>query len=284
MAWLFTCLSRLPLSVLYWIGGAAYLVLYKLLGVRKQVVLENLANSFPQWGAAEVAKTAGEFYRNYTDVLMEMVKSITMSKEEILHRVRIGNPELIENELERGQPVLLTVAHQCNIEWLLLGLCCRLGYPTEAIYRPIGDPTVERIATEAYTRFGGTLMDDRSVVREIMQRRNEPRIVAIASDQAPNINDEKIWVRFLNQDTAFFLAPDTIARFVSYPVYFAAITRTARGYYEVTFNMIARPPYMNEEKTVAKAYIEAVEKQILSSPEDWLWMHRRWKRKRSVYD
>lgn len=279
-----TLLSRLPLGVLYGFAYVVYLVLYRAIGFRKQVVVNNLANSFPQHSGSDIKRLASQFYRNYSDVVVEMVKSISMAKQDLVKRVRFDNLEVVQNDLEHGQPVLVTLAHHGNIEWLLLALCCKLGYPTEAIYRPMANPAVEETMTKAYTRFGGKLIDDRSVIKEIMARKTQPRIVAIASDQAPNINDQKVWLDFLNQETAFFLAPDTIARFVNYPVYYLSMRRTSRGYYRAMFKRIAEPPYVGKDKAIIKAYIAEVERQIMDNPEDWLWIHNRWKRKRPVYN
>ncbi len=283
MSWLLALISRLPLSVLYGFGFIVYLLVYRIFRVRKEVVLTNLGNTFPDLASADVAELARKVYRNYSDVLMEMVKSLTMSGEELIDRVRFDNLDVVVKELEGGQPLLVTLAHYGNIEWLLLALCCKLDYPVEAIYRPLSSVWVEKVATRTYTRFGGSLIDDGAVVREIMQRKNTPRVVAIVSDQAPNIDDHSVWVTFLNQQTAFYLAPDTIARFTSYPVYFLAMRRTGRGRYSARFDTVAQPPYAGRERAVINGYIENVEKQILDCPEDWLWMHKRWKRKRSVY-
>lgn len=283
MVWLVTLFSRLPLSVLYVFGRVVYVLLYRVIGLRKRIVLDNLTNSFPHFDSADIQRLGCRFYRNYSDVLVEMIKSISMGSQQLSERVHFDNLEMVQRELERGQPILVTLAHHGNIEWLLLSLCCKLEFPMEAIYRPIANPSVEKIMTTAYTRFGGVLVDDRSVIKEIMARKQQPRVVAIASDQAPNINDQKVWLDFLNQETAFFLAPDTIARFANYPVYFLTMRRVSRGRYKATFKRIAEPPYVGKEKAIVKAYVAEVERQVVECPEDWLWIHNRWKRKRSVY-
>jgi len=283
MSWLLALFSRLPLFVLYGFGYVIYLLLYRVFAVRRNVVLRNLRTSFPDLAGPDIGKLAQRFYRNYSDVLMEMIKSMTMRSEDLIDRVNFDNLELIEKALERGQPILLTLAHYGNIEWLLLALCCKLEYPTEAVYRPLSSTWAEKITTRIYTRFGGKLIDDRSVVKEIMQRRNLPRVVSIVSDQAPNIDDRCVWVTFLHQETAFYLAPDTIARFTNYPVYFVGMQRTTRGRYRARIKRIAQPPYVGKDRLVVNAYIENVEEQIRKHPEDWLWMHKRWKRKKSVY-
>ena len=277
-------LSLLPLGALYRLAWLIYLVVYRVARVRRDVVESNLARSFPDESGSAIQDMGRCVYRNYSDVLVEMLHSLRMDGEELRRRVRFTGDDLLEAELEQGRPVLLTLAHQCNLEWMLLAACLRFDFPVEAVYRPLSDPGMEAVMTEAYTRFGGRLIDDRSVIKSIMEERNVPRIVTLISDQAPNLKDETFWTSFLHQDTGFFLAPEIIARFTGYPVYFAAMRRTSRGCYEVELERIARPPYRGGDHAVITAYVRAVEEQILASPADWLWMHRRWKRQRSLYE
>lgn len=277
-------LSTLPLAVLYRLAGPVYFLVYRVFRVRRDVVESNLVRSFPGRSDAEITALSRRVYRNYADVLVEMLRSLRMSRGELLDRIRFEGDGLLEDELRGGRPVLLTLAHHCNLEWMLLAACLRFDYPLEAVYRPLTNPGMEAVMAEAYTRFGGRLIDDRSVIKSIMERRAEPRIVTLAGDQAPNVKDDTHWTRFLNQETGFFLSPEIIARFTSYPVYFAGMRRHARGRYTVVFRKIAEPPYKGRQRVVMPAYVRAVEAQILAAPADWLWMHRRWKRQRSMYD
>jgi Kdo2-lipid IVA lauroyltransferase/acyltransferase len=277
-------LSTLPLPVLYRLAVLIHFLVYRVFRIRRGVVESNLARSFPDRSEAEISDLGRRVFRRYADVLVEMLYSLRMSESELIDRVRLEGDGLLEEELRQGRPVLLTLAHHCNLEWLLLRACLRFDHPLEAVYRPLTNPGMEAVVTEAYTRFGGRLIDDRSVIKSILARRAEPRIVTLVSDQAPNVKDEIHWTRFLNQETGFFMSPEIIARFTNYPVYFAAMRRTGRGRYTVVFSRIAEPPYKGRERVVMPAYVGAVEDQILASPEDWLWLHRRWKRPRSMYD
>jgi len=277
-------LSTLPLAVLYPLAKLVYVLVYRVLRVRRDVVEANLARAFPDRGGDAIRALSRRVYRNYAEVLVEMLRSLRMGERELLERIRFEGDAALEAELDAGRPVLVTLSHQCNLEWMLLATCLRFDYPLEAVYRPLTNPGMETVMTEAYTRFGGRLIDDRSVIKSIMARRSEPRLVTLASDQAPNVKDEIYWTRFLNQETGFFMSPEVIARFTGYPVYFAGMHRNARGRYTVSFSRIAEPPYRGREQIVMPAYVRAVEEQILAAPADWLWMHRRWKRQRSMYD
>lgn len=275
-------LASLPLPVLYRMAWLIYLLVYRVLRVRRKVTESNLARSFPGRTEAEIATLARRSYRRYADVLVEMLYASRMSAEEMRDRVVIEGGDLVEAELNAGRPVLVVLGHQCNIGWMLLSACLRFEHPVDSVYRPLANPTMEKLTADMYTRFGARLVDDRSVIRTILKRRSVPRLVTMVCDQAPNVRDDTYWTRFLNQETGLHLAPGIIARFTEYPVYFAGMHRRARGEYTVAFRKIAEPPY-GDSQDIMPAYVEALESQILAAPEDWFWMHRRWKRPRSMY-
>jgi len=111
-----------------------------------------------------------------------------------------------------------------------------------------------------------------------MRRGDEPRAYAMLADQTPLRRTPKHWIRFLNRDTAFFLGPERIARFVDANVVYVAMKRVRRGYYEVSLEVIARPPYGEDAgREIAESYARHLEATIRESPEDWLWIHNKWK-------
>ena len=77
-------------------------------------------------------------------MFVELLKSATMPAEQIKQRVRIVNLDKVQAYLANGQSVLLVAAHQCNWEWMLLGLSLELGYPWMPAYKPLVDSWAER--------------------------------------------------------------------------------------------------------------------------------------------
>ena len=123
MTFLLQILSRLPLAVLYCIASVLYFFIYRVMGFRRELVRQNLQRSFPDRAREDIETLVRQFYRSYADVLMEMVKSLHIDRAEIAARVTIENRQLLLEPLRHGQPTLITVAHHCNIEWLLLAVC-----------------------------------------------------------------------------------------------------------------------------------------------------------------
>lgn len=283
MAILLRLLSYLPLVILHGMSAIIFAIAYSILKIRLDVVRGNLSRAFPELSADQIKQLSREFYRHYGQVMAEMVKSISITESALLQHMSFDGDEILAEYLSRGQPVLATAAHQCNIEWLLLACSAKFPYPFEAVYRPLTDSKLERLTYETHRRFGGVPINDRAVVKEIMARRDVPRIIAIVPDQSPNVGDDKLWTTFLNQDTAFFLAPEVIAKFTKYPVVFLGMQRTGRGRYQVNVEKLAEPPYANDH-AITERYIERIEKQIRDDPSNWLWAHKRWKHQRPLYD
>ena len=109
------------------------------------------------------------------------------------------------------------------------------------------------------------------------------RAVAMVADQEPTRSERKYWTRFLNRDTAFYMGPEEIARVTRFPVFFIAMRRRARGYYEMEFLPLAPAGRALPPGTLTERYVRLVEEQIRAAPPDWPWSHKRWKLKKSVY-
>lgn len=276
-------LTRLPLPLLYLLAHILYLFVYHVTRYRRAVVRENLKNAFPDKSVAERRAIAKQFYRNYSDVLVEMLKTLTISKEELVERVNFSNQQMLRELLDQKQSVIVMLAHQCNIDWLLLACDLKLNYPMDAVYKPMRDKAMDKLVLAARSRFGGRPIPAKNTLAEIVKRRREVRCFAIVPDQTPRKDDEKFWTRFLNQDTAFFLGVEKIARLTSYPVLFMAVERCRRGYYQATLKVLATPPYSDQAHVITQRYVREVEAQIYRSPPDWLWSHRRWKHKKPLY-
>jgi KDO2-lipid IV(A) lauroyltransferase len=276
-------LSRLPLRLLYLFAPLVYFVTYHLLGHRKHVLFDNLRQCFPRKSDAEIVALAKQNFRNFSDVLIEMLKGITMSDEEILRRVELQNLEPMLEYAKRKQPMLILTAHQCNWEWLLLAACLRLPFPLDVVYKPLENDPFDDIMRQARGRFGGNLIAPEHFVAAIVRRKGQAVGFVMNADQTPLREEEKVWAKFLGRDTAFFVGADKIARMTRAPVFFVAMRRRSRGHYEAHVAELARPPFEAGSHPVVTRYVLALEGLVLESPADWLWVYNKWKYKKPLY-
>jgi Kdo2-lipid IVA lauroyltransferase/acyltransferase len=282
MAFLLRSLGRLPLPALYGFGWIVYFVTFHLLRWRRDMAVHNLARAFPDKSAAERAAILQQSYRAMSEVFVETLWGWRASAEELKARLAMDNPELVARFVAERRSVILLTAHVCNWEWLLPGGGAHFGIPIDAVYKPIRVPSVDAYMREARSRFGGQPIPIKSFAFELLRRAGQPRAYGLVADQTPLKSMDKHWTRFLNQDTAFFVGAEKIARFLDAPVAYVAMRRLRRGYYAVHLHVLAEPPYDGDaeqqgEGWITEAYARKLEAEIRTRPADWLWIENKWK-------
>ncbi|GAC1455665.1 MAG: lysophospholipid acyltransferase family protein [Steroidobacteraceae bacterium] len=282
-AWWVALISRLPFGLLYAAAGVAGWLAFRVFPYREAVVRENLTRAFPDFDEPRLRAVMRGYYLGFAQMFVEIVKSATMTPQEILRRVEIRDLELPLAHLAAGQPVLLVAAHQCNWEWMLLALSLKLGYPLDAAYKPLVDSWAEREMKKLRTRFGSRLVPAKELLGDIIKRRGVARAIAMVADQEPTTSETRHWTRFLNRDTAFYLGPEEITRVTRFPVFFIQMRRLARGRYEMRFQPLAQGGEVLPAGALTERYARLVEEQIRAAPPDWPWSHKRWRLKKSVY-
>lgn len=282
-AWWVRLVSRLPLALLYRLADLLGWLAFRVFPYRDAVVRENLTRAFPDWNEAHMRQVRRRYYQGFADMLIEVIKSATLPAGQIRRRVRIVNLEAPHSHLAAGRSVLFAAAHQCNWEWMLLALSLELDYPLDAAYKPLVDAWAEREMKKVRSRFGCRLIPAKQLLADIIQRGPLTRAVAMVADQEPTTSERKHWTRFLNRDTAFYMGPEEISRVTRLPVFFLAMRRVRRGFYEMEFVPLSTPEEPLAPGELTERYVRAVERQILAAPSDWPWSHKRWKLKKPLY-
>lgn len=270
--------SRLPLGVLYLFSDVLFVLGYYVFPYRKKLVRKHLKDSFLEKTKTERRVIERKFYRNLCDYAVETLKLLTISRDELNRRVHFTNPEFIIPYREKNLPIIGLASHQFNWEWLLVA--GNFHFTLDFVYQPVNNQLTDKLLLACRTRFNSYPIKRNDLARELVKRRNVWRMISIVSDQYPGQKKDKKYVtQFLNQETAFFQAPNQMASLTQYPVVFAAIKKVKRGYYEVTFTTIAEPPYVKDHEGVIDAYVKVAEEVIRENPDGWLWTHKRWKKR-----
>jgi KDO2-lipid IV(A) lauroyltransferase len=274
-------LTRVPLAALYALGWFVYVVAFRILRWRRDQVAGDVDRAFPDKSAAERARIVRQSYRNLADVVMEALWGFGASAEELRRRVAFENPEIVDRCAGAKQSVVLLTPHFCNWEWLLLAGGATFGLPIDAVYQTLRVPSVDRFFREARSRFGGKPFPRQDFVYELMSRAGTPRAYGLIADQTPPRGERAHWTRLLDRDTAFFVGAEKIARFLDATVLYVAMRRVRRGHYTVRFSVLAEPPSVRdaegEDSPIMEAFARELERAILASPADWLWVQKRWK-------
>lgn len=277
-------MAALPLSVLYRLSDFLYLLTAYVIRYRRVVIMDNLRRSFPERSDAEIRRLTRGFYRNFCDLLVETIKLPGLSADELRRRVVFTNPELVQAVLQTGQSVIGLASHHSNWEWLPPAAVC-YGLPTDSVYKPLHNPFFERLMLRIRSRFGPYPVPMGRLPREMILRRDQPRIIALVADQMPDRPESAYWTEFMQRNTPFYPGLERLARSQQLPVFYLEMVRVRRGYYTATFTQIGLPPY-GELATgeLIERYRDALTQTLTRHPADWLWSHKRWKHHREKYD
>ena len=276
-------ISRLPMWALYAFSSFLYLLAFYVVRHRHQVIREQLDKVFPDASAGERRRIHQQFLRNFCDVIVEVLKSVSMSEAEMRARVQIVNLDLARSYLDAGRSLMFVTSHLGNWEWLLHGVTLHLGYPVDAAYKPLHDQWAERLMLKIRSRFGARLVPAKELLADFLKRRGIVRAVAMNADQAPVSTDKRYWTRFLGQDTAFYVGAEQIARATRLPILYVRVRRVRRGYYAVELQTLWDGREATEANAVTERYARACEIDVLARPADWLWSYRRWRLKKPLY-
>ena len=273
--------SYLPFRVLYWFSDFLYIIFYHLIGYRKEVVRNNLKNSFPELSESEIITIEKKNYDHFTDFLVESAKSFSISEKEIIKRCSIVNPELPNSYYEKGKSLMILCGHYNNWEYYAVGLQQQMKHKTLAAYHPLKNKFFDKVIKNSRQRFGMKMISMREIPRYFSeQKTNEPTMAIMVNDQSPLEPKKAYWNTFLNQDTGWMKGTERLAAKYDQSILFGCIRKVKRGFYEVTFYPITDEPNKVSEGFILDKHTQYLEMVISEHPEFWLWSHKRWKHKR----
>ncbi len=274
-------LSILPFRLLYLLSDGVFILLYHVIGYRKEVVRKNLRNSFPQKTAAEIDLIAKNFYRYFCDLTLETFKTLTISKSRMLKHCSL-EPEanaLFRKLAQEEKSIIIVMGHKGNWEWAgnTFSLLCK--HQLYVIYHPLSNKYFDKLVYKMRTRFGTKLIAMKDTFRDMMRNKDELNATAFIADQAPS-PDKAYWMNFMNQDTPVFMGTEKIAQKMKYPVVYVSVKKIKRGYYTLGATILKEPPFGLNEGDITTTHTKRLESDIIAQPETWLWTHRRWKHAR----
>lgn len=280
-------LSLLPLRVHYFLSDILFHLLFHLLRYRRRIVHKNLVESFPEKSAEEILQVERGFYHFFCDYIVESVKMMTISAEELKRRMVFKGADLVNEIVEGGGSCAVYLGHYCNWEWVTsLPFWVSSKAQCGQIYHPIENPEFDRLFLKQRERFGAVCIPMESTLREILRYRSEhqPVIIGYISDQVPHWRNIHHWCDFLHHDTPVLTGTERIVRKVNHAVFYLEMNRVRRGCYEAEFKLITREPQTLPEYEITTRYFQMLEASIRRQPELYLWSHNRWKRTREEFN
>jgi len=264
------------MRVLYIISDFIYIIVYHLLGYRKDVVMDNLEKAFPVKTNEERIKIAKQFYHNLLDSFIETIKLLSVSNKFLGKRVT-ANWEALEPIYKTGKSCQMHLGHTFNWEVGQHVLTEHTKYQILVVYMPISNKIFEKLMYTLRTRNGNIFISATNMRTEMPTFANTQYLLGLVADQSPGSMHNAYWTNFLGRPTPFVSGPERGARAGALPVFFTSIVKPKRGYYKASIELACEDASVLKEGELTIAYAHYMENAIRKNPEMWLWSHRRWK-------
>lgn len=273
-------LSLLPMRLLYLLSDGLFFPLFHVVKYRRKVVEKQLEECFPEKSMQERRAIERQFYHFFCDYLVEVIKLFSISKEEMMRRMKFFGIEQVREELKDKKFCFLYLGHYCNWEYIASLSYWLPEIHCGQIYHRIYNQAFDDLFLKLRGQFGGESILMKDTLRRILTLRNQEKKVMIGfiSDQLPKWENMNHWTTFLNHDTSFFIGAERIAKQVDAALYYVDVERVKRGYYQVTFRLMTLHPKEFPDYELTDQYARLLEKSIRHQPAYWLWTHKRWKR------
>lgn len=246
---------------------------------RRRLTLDNLARAFPELSAADRRALCRRSWQHLGLVFVELCALLSRPLDDLLSRISVEGREHLDRAMTTHGRVLALSGHLGN--WELLSVAHRVTpYPLAVVVRPLDSRWLNPIAERLRRRTGVELIDKRGALRPVLTALARGGMVGILLDQNA-ARSEGVFVPFFGSPASTSRSVALLALRTGAPVVPIFARREADGRHRIMVQAPLDPPKTSDrEAAVAELTArctEVIEAAIREAPEQWLWMHNRWR-------
>lgn len=248
---------------------------WHLAGRDRRRALDHLALAFPELAPARRAALGRACFRHLGTTLAECLHLLRRGPQEVGAHVAVEGWEEVERQRAAGRPVLILTGHCGNWELLAAAINLR-GLGMAVVARPLDDPGLQAMLAGLRARFGTPTIarGSEGAARQLLTALRAGGALGMLIDQDTKVDG--VWVPFLGRPAFTPVGAAKIALRQGAAVVPAFIERLPAGGHRAVFHPVLDLPGDPEAATARMS--RTIEEQIRRVPEQWVWMHRRWRR------
>ena len=254
-------------------------IFFYVIPIRKKTTIDNLTKAFPEYSPQMIKKISFNSYKSFAVVLIEILSLPCISKKKIKELVKFEEVENVKNKYNEGKGVILLAAHFGNWEYSGIAGGLVFGHPFSIIVKPQRNNLVSEWLNKMRTKWGNEVIPLGISIRQVYKALKDGKIVAMAADQRGSA--EGIRVNFFGRKASVYPGPAMLSLKTGAPLFCGISIRQPDYSYvtkfvEVDLNNL---PESEEDKVIeiSQRLTDYLENIIREHPEQWLWMHKRWK-------
>jgi KDO2-lipid IV(A) lauroyltransferase len=202
-----------------------------------------------------------------------------MSREDIEKQVACINLDFVRSKYEENNGVILLSAHFGNWEFMATSIGAQLKIPLSVVIKPQRNPYVTNWMNKARSKWNNEIVPLGISIRQTYQTLKDKKIVAMVADQRGP--EESIKVNFFGRNLTVHTGPAVLSLKTGAPILYGIPVRQDDYSYKTVMTEMSKEnlPETNEEKIkeLSQRHMTYLEEYIRKYPEQWLWMHKRWK-------
>jgi len=270
--------SGLPLPVLFALGEFLGFCAWLLSGKYRRLAERNVAIAFAdEKKPQEMRRLVRRHFQRLGANLLCSVKLTAMAPEKILQRVKVENIEAMDREFRAGVPVVLVLSHLGTWELFAQLMPKFVGYVRNAsVYQKLGNRFIDAHVRRTRGQTGLELFDRQQGFQPVIDLLRSGGGVGVLSDQ--HAGDHGLWTPFFGKLASTSPLPALLAKRTRAALIAAGVYTMGPARWRMVFTERFDPPKADASIAALTSEInQIIEQQIRVAPEDWFWVHNRWK-------
>ncbi len=261
-------------------SGLAFLA-YRVLKIRREVTLRNLQLAFPEKSIEEQARLAYACYRHFALMALEFLKMGRLTFAELEAMVDLETPEMFSSYQQQGKGLIMVSGHFGNWEIAGAYFATRWPYHATVIQKRQKNAWVDRHMARLRRRWHMEIVYVRHAVRNCLNALEQKKLVGLLGDQ--DMGSRGVFVPFFGRLASTPPGAALLHLKSKVPLTFAYALRIGPrrfrlGLIDLSLPKNERTGDLNADvEQITARYNQVLEQFIRQYPEQYFWMHKRWK-------
>jgi len=270
----------IPQALLDKLLSALASLLFSLSKKYQKVISTNLHFAFSQIEDSEIKRIGKRTYLNFLHNISGFIRRQHQAPLEILKDITFCNDNALKQAIQEEKKIIFITAHYGNWELLPIALTSKYNITMSVVGKPLPSAQMQNILKENREQFGIQLIDKKGAMKEMIKSLAAKRALGLLVDHHTTAN-EGVIVNFFGKEATQTMSASMLARKFDAIIFPVFISSEDFHHHTLTFLDAIYPQKTDDSKAdiqkMTQQQADAIEKAIKKKPDEWFWLHRRWK-------
>lgn len=274
-------IAGLPHKYILCLGSLLGRFMYLVDVPHRRIVRRNLKFVYPEWKQERIKEISAKVFQNIGMTFLEICQIACLPKDKLLFKTKIRGEKILLDAIKGNKGAILISAHLGNWEIVAPFLSANIGGRASMVGRRLRGKLINRLISGLRTRFGATVIDKEDGMPKMMRAIREGKILGIMIDQGTQ-SSMGVKVNFFSRAVTATVGPALLALRCKCPVVPIFGVREDNGSLKIVVESPLKLKRTKDLKADLKVntqlMVNAIEKAVRAYPEQWFWVHKRWKK------